>query len=325
MGQDDTRPDTGDGSDDRKMTTVDIEMTVEEMDGMHGGAKLSRLTLNEYLLMLAMRNLSGWPVDDPEWPGDADTRLRLVKGIDHGPEDELEHDFNVQPVLVARDGEFCCYCGEIPAVPDMDHVVPRTPRPGEPAGRHVLANLVRACKPCNKSKHNWPLGEWIDHRGGEAPNGLPITERAKAMAAAGPPAGAIAAAGAKPSDQRPQPRRSPKPGPQQRDKKVTVFEMPADLQEALYRTAAIEHRSASAHLRYLVETDERRRAAGLPTDPSFQMAADAHRYRLAAAAAAAIDEANRIIYLPGTTEATEAAARQIIRLLQGAQGPLPLV
>ncbi len=63
----------------------------------------------------------------------------------------------------------CLYrvlCSGAPAT-DFDHLVPLRPRAGEPAGRHVIANLVPSCHECNAGrggKHNKPLDIWLPPR-----------------------------------------------------------------------------------------------------------------------------------------------------------------
>ena len=60
----------------------------------------------------------------------------------------------LRSVVFARDGFACNYCG---AIDDMecDHVIPVAR-----GGLSVLANLVAACKKCNRSKGASLLEEW---------------------------------------------------------------------------------------------------------------------------------------------------------------------
>ena len=53
-----------------------------------------------------------------------------------------------------RHGGKCFYCGDV-ALLTMDHVIPLAR-----GGRHAIANIVPACKPCNSSKHDSLLVEW---------------------------------------------------------------------------------------------------------------------------------------------------------------------
>lgn len=49
--------------------------------------------------------------------------------------------------LVARDGEFCQYCGALDADLTIDHLLPRSR-----GGTNQLENLVLACFSCNQRK-----------------------------------------------------------------------------------------------------------------------------------------------------------------------------
>lgn len=51
-------------------------------------------------------------------------------------------------------GLVCAYCGDDPVT--FDHVVPRSK-----GGTDDPENLVPACRPCNASKSDKPLDEWI--------------------------------------------------------------------------------------------------------------------------------------------------------------------
>lgn len=48
----------------------------------------------------------------------------------------------------------CAYCGTRAEL-EKDHVIPLAR-----GGRHALANILPACKPCNISKYNHLLSEW---------------------------------------------------------------------------------------------------------------------------------------------------------------------
>jgi 5-methylcytosine-specific restriction endonuclease McrA len=56
-----------------------------------------------------------------------------------------------RPLVLARDGEACQYCGRQPgrAQLTLDHVVPRAQ-----GGLSTWENLVAACRPCNAHKAN---------------------------------------------------------------------------------------------------------------------------------------------------------------------------
>src|ERR1017187_1099714 len=51
--------------------------------------------------------------------------------------------------------EYCSYCGSQDDL-TLDHMIPRLR-----SGPHSADNLVRACRPCNSSKHARDLLEWM--------------------------------------------------------------------------------------------------------------------------------------------------------------------
>jgi hypothetical protein len=62
----------------------------------------------------------------------------------------------IRAVVFARDGYECQYCGAngVPLEPDHVHPLSR-------GGSNDLGNLVTACVPCNRSKSNKTLNEWL--------------------------------------------------------------------------------------------------------------------------------------------------------------------
>lgn len=59
-------------------------------------------------------------------------------------------------LVLLRDGMRCVYCGEIPEIPQIDHITPRK--------RHVnqnLDNLVTSCPQCNAAKGDKPLPKFV--------------------------------------------------------------------------------------------------------------------------------------------------------------------
>ncbi len=58
--------------------------------------------------------------------------------------------------IFARDGFQCTYCGASDVPLECDHIVP-TCR----GGSHEESNLTTACKPCNASKRDRLIEEWI--------------------------------------------------------------------------------------------------------------------------------------------------------------------
>lgn len=55
-------------------------------------------------------------------------------------------------------GNYCCYCNMVlNDSPQVEHVVPKNPRPGQPAGALLAwSNMLLACGPCNRAKDNNP-------------------------------------------------------------------------------------------------------------------------------------------------------------------------
>lgn len=73
-------------------------------------------------------------------------------------------DWLVKVVLSSNDGR-CVYCDENPAT-DLDHIVPFSR-----GGSCAIENRAPACEPCNSSKGNQSLSQWIDAMGRRFPNG----------------------------------------------------------------------------------------------------------------------------------------------------------
>lgn len=62
----------------------------------------------------------------------------------------------IRRAVIERDGPACAYCGALPDVPHIDHVVPLAS-----GGTNSLDNLTVACGPCNKSKGAKSVAEWL--------------------------------------------------------------------------------------------------------------------------------------------------------------------
>lgn len=58
--------------------------------------------------------------------------------------------------VIERDGEICRYCGSTDGPWHIDHVVPLSK-----GGKSTLDNLVVACGPCNQSKGDRLIEEWV--------------------------------------------------------------------------------------------------------------------------------------------------------------------
>jgi len=65
--------------------------------------------------------------------------------------------FEAKEYLLQKWGRKCAYCGAEDRPLEVEHIVPRNPRKGEPAGSDRVSNLTLACVPCNKRKDNKPI------------------------------------------------------------------------------------------------------------------------------------------------------------------------
>lgn len=59
-------------------------------------------------------------------------------------------------MVIERDGEVCAYCGHIPEIIEIDHVLPVALGGGDD-----LDNLAVSCRPCNRSKGMKLISEWL--------------------------------------------------------------------------------------------------------------------------------------------------------------------
>ena len=57
--------------------------------------------------------------------------------------------------ILARFGNHCVYCGVLCEILEQDHVVPLSR-----GGKHILENVVPACRSCNARKNDALLSEW---------------------------------------------------------------------------------------------------------------------------------------------------------------------
>jgi hypothetical protein len=67
----------------------------------------------------------------------------------------------LRPVVFSRDGNVCAYCGSLDGPFEVDHVRPRSR-----GGEHHLDNLTVACRPCNRSKRDRTVAEWLENANG---------------------------------------------------------------------------------------------------------------------------------------------------------------
>jgi len=60
--------------------------------------------------------------------------------------------------LIDRIGNYCSYCNmTLNDSPQVEHVTPKNPRPGQVAGALLdWNNMLLACGPCNRAKGNQP-------------------------------------------------------------------------------------------------------------------------------------------------------------------------
>jgi hypothetical protein len=64
----------------------------------------------------------------------------------------------IRSAVFERDGYTCQYCGAVSETLHCDHVHPKSK-----GGSDEMDNLVTACGPCNLSKGNRTLAEWVRH------------------------------------------------------------------------------------------------------------------------------------------------------------------
>lgn len=63
---------------------------------------------------------------------------------------------DIQRAVRLRDGDACAYCGATEGPFHLDHIIPWAH-----GGEHSLENLTVACAPCNWSKGDKMLDEWV--------------------------------------------------------------------------------------------------------------------------------------------------------------------
>lgn len=85
-----------------------------------------------------------WRIANPEW-------VKLTKPMKRSP---LPAD--LKSFVLKRQGEFCAYCGTDEGPFHHDHLFPHSK-----GGRDDSGNLVLACVPCNSSKGDKTLMEWV--------------------------------------------------------------------------------------------------------------------------------------------------------------------
>lgn len=61
----------------------------------------------------------------------------------------------IRAAVMQRFDGACAYCGKVPRVLTLDHIVAKSK-----GGFDVKSNLVAVCRPCNNSKRSRELWEW---------------------------------------------------------------------------------------------------------------------------------------------------------------------
>ena len=61
----------------------------------------------------------------------------------------------VRAAVIERDGYVCRYCNQAVAIPQLDHVFPRSR-----GGSSIVKNLVVSCVSCNSAKKDRTPEEW---------------------------------------------------------------------------------------------------------------------------------------------------------------------
>jgi 5-methylcytosine-specific restriction endonuclease McrA len=88
-----------------------------------------------------------------EWAGRVTNRRALLSSR-VSPSEQLTWDQWIRLIIIWRGR--CVYCGCMPDVLTQDHVIPLSR-----GGTHTMDNIVPACKPCNSSKGNKDVDEWL--------------------------------------------------------------------------------------------------------------------------------------------------------------------
>lgn len=130
---------------------LDLPLGMSDLDAVHDVLGGNRKEVAEALKTLAITPKPG--PDDPEpramieLTGESGARrLTIPCWEDHAAPLTQPWDTSAYPVVYARDGSRCRYCGTSQN-PTVDHVVPRCQGGGD-----APENLVVACRPCNLRK-----------------------------------------------------------------------------------------------------------------------------------------------------------------------------
>ncbi|MFX1534954.1 MAG: RNA-guided endonuclease IscB [Promethearchaeota archaeon] len=83
-----------------------------------------------------------------------------IKGIEY--QQGTLQGYEVREYLLEKWGRQCAYCGKTDVPLEIEHVVPKQPRRGEPQGTDRVDNLTVACRACNKAKGNHQPQAWLE-------------------------------------------------------------------------------------------------------------------------------------------------------------------
>ena len=84
-------------------------------------------------------------------------RTRLFKGLTTGKM-KMQSLYDDEKVKI-KYPQACCYCGSVDQI-SIDHLIPRIL-----GGADHSDNLVWACRPCNSSKRDRDMLEWLQQKG----------------------------------------------------------------------------------------------------------------------------------------------------------------
>lgn len=87
---------------------------------------------------------------------DASSAFRLNKSWHAGNRVSRKRVTPVMRAVVARDGPECFFCGQVPEVPTMEHLVPLTS-----GGPNHISNFAIACEGCNVEAGNLSVVEKV--------------------------------------------------------------------------------------------------------------------------------------------------------------------
>jgi hypothetical protein len=124
-------------------------------------------------IVLQYKELLSYEIGDPSVFHGGTSRMTGERTkIDVGQivflKESLNYDTRTPPLtnqnLFARDLQICAYCGRhfVEAKLSRDHIIPQS---APFNGPNTWQNCVTACKPCNHTKANLPLGKAVDEYG----------------------------------------------------------------------------------------------------------------------------------------------------------------